>query len=375
MLALALVLTLGIAAGWLSRHLGLPAAVGQVALGALLGPATLGWVAPDAILRLLAEVGVILLLGMAGLHIGLDRLMAAGSAAWGVALLGIALSLGGGYVAASWWGSPGPEAVYVGTALAATSIGMSVQALHQFGLLKSLVGEVVVAAAVIDDVIALYLLAVAHDVLSGSFSLPGLAVSFGVALLALGAVFWLSRFGIRFVAGKAYVVPVVIAVLLTAGMATAALGLSAVVGGFFAGLGIGDGARTRREHLVRALDRIVLLMVPFFFVLIGVAAEWDVVTEPGMVVLAASLLLVALLGKIVAGLLGALGGGLWAALVVGASMAPRGEVALVVADLGFRQGHLDHHVFVTLILVAVSAAIFAPVLIAVTAREYRRRLA
>ena len=136
-----------------------------------------------------------------------------------------------------------------------------------------------------------------------------------------------------------------------------------------------DGARTRREHLVRALDRIVLLMVPFFFVLIGVAAEWDVVTEPGMVVLAASLLLVALLGKIVAGLLGALGGGLWAALVVGASMAPRGEVALVVADLGFRQGHLDHHVFVTLILVAVSAAIFAPVLIAVTAREYRRRLA
>jgi Kef-type K+ transport system membrane component KefB len=125
--------------------------------------------------------------------------------------------------------------------------------------------------------------------------------------------------------------------------------------------------------LTGSLDRLVLLLVHFFFVLIGVAAEWDVVAEPGMTSLLFGLLGVALVGKILGGVVGTLGAGLWAGLVVGASMAPRGEVALVVADLGFRQGHLDHHVFVTLVLVAVAAAVAAPLLVAVAARQYRRQ--
>ncbi|MEA3274089.1 MAG: cation:proton antiporter [Pseudomonadota bacterium] len=283
MQAFLLVLTLGVTAGWMSRRVGLPAAVGQVALGAVLGPAVLGWVAPDEALRLLAEIGVVLLLGMAGLHIGLERLVAAGWPAWWVALLGIAMPLGGGYVAASWWGSPEPEALYVGVALAATSIGISVQVLHQFGLLRSWIGEVVVAAAVIDDVIALYLLAVAHGVLSGGFSISRLGGSLALALASLGALFWVSRWAAQRIAGKSFRAPAAIVLILAAGWATAGLGLSAVVGGFFAGLGIGEGVdRQRREQLTGSLDRLVLMLVPFFFVLIGVAAEWDVVAEPGM---------------------------------------------------------------------------------------------
>lgn len=373
MQAFLLILLLGAAAGWLSRRVGLPAAVGQVALGAILGPAVLGWIAADDALRLLAEIGVVLLLGMAGLHIGLDRLMAAGWAACWVAILGIVLPLGGGYVAASWWGSPEPEALYVGTALAATSIGISVQVLQQFGLLRSWIGEVVVAAAVIDDVVALYLLAVAHGVLSGGFSISRLGGSLALALVSLGAVFWVSRWAAQQVAGRLFQAPAAILLVLTAGWATAWLGLSAVVGGFFAGLGIGEGVGGRhREQLTGNLNRLVLLLVPFFFVLIGVAAEWEVVTEPGMTSLFIGLLGTALLGKILGGMVGALGGGLWAGLVVGASMAPRGGVALVVADLGFRQGHLDHHVFVTLILVAVAAAVFAPLLITMAAWQYQR---
>ena len=374
MLEILLVLILGVAAGWLGRRVGLPAAVGQVALGAVLGPAVLGWVSPDDALRLLAEIGVVLLLGMAGLHIGLERLVAAGRSAWWVALLSMALPLGGGYVAASWWGSPEPEAIYVGVALAATSIGISVQVLHQFGLLRSWVGEVVVAAAVIDDIVALYLLAVAHGVLSSGFSLSRMGSSLLLALVSLGALFFVSRWVARRTAGNTFQMPVAIGLVLVAGGTTAILGLSTVVGGFFAGLGIGEGVGgRRREQLISSLDRLVLLLVPFFFVLIGVAAEWEIVTEPGMTALMLGLLVVALLGKVMGGMVGAIGGGLWASLVVGASMAPRGEVALVVADLGFRQGHLDHHVFVTLILVAVSTAVAAPLLIAAAAWQYRRR--
>lgn len=371
-----LVLTLGVAAGWLGRRVGLPAAVGQVVLGAVLGPAVLGWVSPDEALRLLAEIGVVLLLGMAGLHIGLERLVAAGQSAWWVALLGMVLPLGGGYAVASWWGSPEPEALYVGVALAATSIGISVQVLHQFDLLRSRVGEVVIAAAVIDDVIALYLLAVAHGVLSGGFSAPRVGGSLLLALASLGALFWVSRWMARRIAGKSFQMLAAIGLIMAAGWVTAGLGLSAVVGGFFAGLGIGEGVgQQRREQLSGNLNRLVLLLVPFFFVLIGVAAEWKVVAEPGMTTLMLGLLAVALLGKILGGVVGALSGGLWASLIVGTSMAPRGEVALVVADLGFRQGHLDHHVFVILVLVAVSTAVAAPLLIAAAAWQYRRRTA
>ena len=194
-----------------------------------------------------------------------------------------------------------------------------------------------------------------------------------LALASLGGLFWASRWVARHIAGKSFLMPVAIGLVLTAGGVTAVLGLSAVVGGFFAGLGIGEGVGQRREQLSGKLNRLVLLLVPFFFVLIGVAAQWEVVAEPGMSVLMLGLLAVALLGKVLGGVIGGLGGGLWASLVVGASMAPRGEVALVVADLGFRQGHLDHHVFVILVLVAVSAAVAAPLLIAAAAWQYRRR--
>ena len=111
----------------------------------------------------------------------------------------------------------------MGTALAATSIGISVQVLQQFGLLRSWVGEVVVAAAVIDDVVVLYLLAVAHGVLSGSFSISRLGGSLALALASLGAVFWISRWVARRFAGKTLQLPLTIAFVLAAGWATASL--------------------------------------------------------------------------------------------------------------------------------------------------------
>jgi Kef-type K+ transport system membrane component KefB len=284
------------------------------------------------------------------------------------------MPLGGGYVVASWWGSPEPEAIYIGVILAATSIGISVQVLHQFDLIESKIGEIVVGAAVIDDIIALYLLAVFHDVLDGTFSILQLGSSLVWALGSLGAVFFVCRWSMQHVNGKIIGTMIVIILVMASGLFTAWLGLSAVVGGFFAGLGISEGVGVKqRTQLTGDMKRLVLVLVPFFFALIGVTAEWDVVAEQGMVSLILSLLIIALLGKILGGIVGTLNGGLWAGLVVGASMAPRGEVALVAADLGFRQGHLDHHVFVALILVIVAAAVVAPLLVAGAAWQYRRR--
>ena len=159
--------------------------------------------------------------------------------------------------------------------------------------------------------------------------------------------------------------------IIAFGWLTETLGYSLVVGGFFAGLGLGDGMEeVHRHRLVKQLDGLVLLLVPFFFVIVGSRAEWGALADPGMPVLVTGLLVIALLGKIAGGFIGAWRtGGIRAPLLVGVSMSPRGEVALVIAGLGFAQGHISHHALVALILMTIGAALLGPLLMALLARS------
>lgn len=372
-----LVLTLGMAVAWFSRRLGLPGPVAQVLLGVVLGGAVLGWVEPDAGLQLLGEVGVVLLLGMAGIELGLGNLRAAGWPAVWVAVLGIAFSGLAGYWVALATGSASAEAVYTGLALTATSIGISVQTLQQFGLISHRVGQIVVAAAVIDDVLALLLLAAAHGVIGGEGEPLWIAGVIGLAIPVLGAVFWGGRFAAgvlqaRLAPGRSALLTAAgVTIMLLAAWSTETLGYSAVVGGFFAGLGIGEGLdKGMRRKVCRQLEPLVWIFVPFFFVLIGTEARLDVITEPGVPTLLAGLVLAAFAGKFIGGFVGALGSERRARVLVGLSMVPRGEVTMVIAGLAFAQRHLSHHTFLTLLAVAILTAIVAPVLMTPLARRF-----
>ena len=162
-----------------------------------------------------------------------------------------------------------------------------------------------------------------------------------------------------------------ISVLIIAfGWLTQSLGYSMVVGSFFAGLGLGDGMNQElRKQLSSQLGILVPFLIPFFFVVIGSRAEWGVLGDPGMPTLIAGLLVVALVGKILGGYIGALRAtGPGSSLLIGASMAPRGEVALVIAGLGYIQGHISHHMLVALILVTIGAALVSPLMMARMAR-------
>jgi Kef-type K+ transport system membrane component KefB len=266
--------------------------------------------------------------------------------------------------------------LYVGTALTATSIAITAQVLQQFGLIRRKVGQVVIAAAVIDDVLALFLLAVAHGLLSGALAPTGIASSILLAALALAVIFALCRLFAHGAAGwlfgshPVFSLVFVVLVILMFGWVTQQLGYSLVVGGFFAGLGLAGGLKqTTREQLHRHIEKLVLVLSPFFFVLIGSRAEWGVLGDPGMVILLIGLLVVALVGKTLGGVLGAVGTrDIASRLLIGVGMAPRGEVALVIATLGFQQGHISHHVLVALILMTIGAALLAPVLMIPLAR-------
>jgi Kef-type K+ transport system membrane component KefB len=134
---------------------------------------------------------------------------------------------------------------------------------------------------------------------------------------------------------------------------------------------LGDGlAKVHRKRLVKHLEGVVLLLVPFFFVIVGSRAEWGVLMDTGMPTLVIGLLVIAMLGKIAGGFIGAWRSGSFRIpLLIGVSMAPRGEVALVIVGLGFAQGHISHHVLVALILMTIGAALLGALLMAWLARS------
>lgn len=371
-----LILLLGVCVGWLANRIGQPPAVAQVLLGLVIGPPLLGWIDSGEALELIGQLGIVLLLGMAGMHIGSRHLAQQGWTALWVAIFGIFICLAGGYVFTSLWGSPHAEAIYVGTALTATSIGISVQVLHQLNLFDRKIGEIIIAAAVIDDVLALYLLATAHGLLSKDLAIYQLGLSMITTALILASIYllcrWMSRLVGAMLARDRYnVMLLLISVAIIAfGWATEKLGYSMVVGGFFAGLGLGDGMELSiRKQYAQKLGWVVPILTPFFFVVIGSRAEWNVLSDPGMLTLVIGLLLIAIAGKTLGGYLGALrAAGSGPSLLIGVSMAPRGEVALVIAGLGYSQGHISHHMLVALILVTIGTAVVSPLMMAQMAK-------
>ena len=316
------------------------------------------------------EIGVVLLLGVAVLEVGLDRLTAAGWAGVAVAALGIVVSVAGGYAIGWLYGAPSDEALFLGLALGATSIGITVQVLEQFGLMGHRAADVLLAAAVIDDVIALYLLGAAHGFLSDGMSGGGALVFVAWAIIVLGGLFvlchyvtaWASRHRILDSRARRGVW-IVTAVALGAWL-THSLDLSSVVGAFFAGLGIGEGLSDERaERSVKDLQPGVLLLMPFFFVMIGVQAQWDVLDEPALLWLVLGLIGFAVVSKTLGGVLGAIRIGSWRdRWFIGFGMVARGEVGLIIASIGLAQGHLSYPVFVALVLTIIVVSVLGPLL-------------
>lgn len=163
----------------------------------------------------------------------------------------------------------------------------------------------------------------------------------------------------------------VLCAIFAAAILTHALELSAVVGGFFAGLGVGDGLRREvREHRARTLKPLVLMVMPFFFVMIGVQAQWGLAKDPVWLGFVAALVAVSVAGKVAGGMFGTVGHNSWRERwLIAFGMVPRGEIALVVATLGYEQGHLTHHLFVALVLVAIVLSILGPIMVAPFAKR------
>jgi Kef-type K+ transport system membrane component KefB len=360
-----------------AERVGVPAVVGEILAGLLIGPSVLGLVGEDDVLRVLGELGVILLLLEVGLQMDLAELGAVGRASMLVATVGVAAPFALGFAVASGFGHTGNTALFVGAALTATSVGITARVFGDLRALTSTEARTVLGAAVADDVMGLVILTVVvRLVTEGSVSIVtvlaivGIAIAFLVAGGILGVRLTPRLFQLVHRVSRSAGTMVALALafaLAFAELATIAK-LAPVVGAFVAGLSLARS--THAERIRRELTPVGHLFIPVFFLQIGIDADIGAFAEPKVLGLAAALFAVASIGKLAAsfGAVGSPGD----RTLIGLGMLPRGEVGLIFAAIGLREGILGETLYAALLLVVLATTLVTPPLLRWRLQHVRR---
>jgi Kef-type K+ transport system membrane component KefB len=367
LLGLALVWLASKVAGEAMERVGQTAVLGELLAGVAIGPSVLGLVHESEVLHALAELGVLILLFEVGLKSDLGELLRAGFQATLVATVGVVLPFAIGFAVMRCFGHPPLLAVFVGATLTATSVGITARILADLGRLDDSAGKVVLGAAVVDDILGLIILAVVTGVAeTGAVSLPGVAllaakaVAFLVAAIMVGIrlaptlIAWINLMKAR---GTLIVYSVVFAVTMAA--LADLIGLATIIGAFAAGLVL--ATTERREHIEDRIKPVADLLVPVFFVTIGMKvhpAMLNPFAQNAQLGLAMLLTAVAVASKLAAGLVVYQKGvRRWP---VGVGMVPRGEVGLIFAGAGLAAAVVAEDLYSALVVVVMLTTFIAP---------------
>lgn len=360
--------------GELAQRLGQPAVLGELLAGILLGGSLLGVLDPaNPVVAALSEIGVLVLLFSIGLHTDLRSLASVGMPAATVAVVGVALPFAGGFAAARALGVDAIPAMVCGAALTATSIGISARVLHDLGRLETPDGQVVLGAAVLDDIVGLVILAVVSQVAQGGevsaldvARTAAVAVGFVAVALALGSrvvppLFRLVE-GIR-ISGALGLIALAFAFALAV-LADRA-GSAMIVGAFAAGL-ILHPTQQRRD-IEAAATELGHFFVPIFFAAVGAAVDLRALADPRALLVGGALVVVGVAGKVAAGY--APRGYRGDKLLIGVAMVPRGEVGLIFAQMGLATGAIGADLFGAVMLMVLATTLVTPPLLGMVARR------
>jgi Kef-type K+ transport system membrane component KefB len=359
-----------------AERIGVPAVVAEIVAGALIGPSVFGLVGSNETLAVLGELGVILLLLGVGMEMDIGELGAVGKAALSVALVGVAFPMAGGYATITLLGHSSNEALFLGAALAATSVGITARVLSDLRALATVEARTVLGAAVADDVLGLVILTVVVRLVSqGSVSVGtvigilGVAIVFLVLATLLGSKFAPPLFA--FLDRNARSAGTLVALALAFTLAFAELAdaakLAPIVGAFVAGLALSGS--TASERIQRELAPIGHIFIPVFFLQIGIEVDVGSLVSTEVLVTGGVLLVVAIIGKVVAGL--AVGRSPGDKLLIGIGMIPRGEVGLIFAAIGLREGILGNKLYASLLLVVLVTTLMTPPLLRMRLEKVR----
>ncbi len=358
----------------LCERFGQPGIVGEILAGVLIGPSVLGWVTPNDFLQTMASMGAMFLLFRVGLEVKASELMRVGGTATLVATAGVILPFFLGWGILALWGAPQIEAIFMGAAMVATSVGITARVLAARGLLAERSSKVILAAAVIDDVQGLLVLAAVSSLARGKVNVPEIALT---AALAIGFTVLMATLGSR---AMGRIVPRVqrsmqsaeaeftlsLVLLFALSLVAVYVGVAAIVGAFLAGMALAEHVEPRVHDLVHGVSE---LLVPFFLAGIGLHVDLQVFTNPTILLLALVILVAAVLSKFVGCGLAALRLGRADALRIGVGMVPRGEVGMVVAQIGLAMGVIRQNTYAVAVFMAVATTLVAPPLLNIAYRK------
>jgi Kef-type K+ transport system membrane component KefB len=377
-------------AGELFLRLRQPAVIGEILAGILVGPFALGLIglpgkellqlfhedqaaareAVTLVLETVAEIGVVVLLFFVGLETRLSDLLRVGIRSLAVAVLGVLAPFLGGTLLMLLLGYPSMEAIFIGTVLVATSVGITARVLRDVGALDSREARIILGAAVFDDILGLLMLTIVSGIaVSGELEV-GRILRISVLALAFTALVG----GLGALAVRRYFPPLVerlriehaplvvaLALMLATASLAAAIGLAPIVGAFLAGMALAEVAE--RYHLHEQALPIYTFLVPFFFVVTGARVDPRLFLQTETLWLALAITGVAVVTKALGAALGTAGYPLRSMAVVGFGMVPRGEVGLIIASIGLSLGVVERPLFSVAVVMSMLTTLLTPPLL------------
>ncbi len=366
--------------GEMASYLKVPSVIGELVAGIIIGPSMLNWVGLTNPIYLLAEIGIILLLFEVGIETDLRRLSSSGVKALSVAIGGVVLPFVLGFCVAHYlFDLTLLISLFIGCTLTATSIGITLRVLRDLDEQNSNEAQIIVGAAVLDDIIGIILLSMLYE-----FSIAG---EINVWNIVRVLFFMMLFFLLAPLAAKLVTIVIkrwdeksqipgllpttIISLVLFFSWLAHQLGAPELLGGFAAGLALSrqfffpfstfQRSHDFSERVEEKMRPIVHLFTPIFFVTIGLSidlkdVDWN---SPFIWALGGALLVAAVLGKLCSGFI--LKNTKWIAKwIVGIAMIPRGEVGLIFANVGLTVGVFKNDIYTTLVLVIVVTTLLAP---------------
>lgn len=361
--------------GLAAQKMKAPQVVGEIVAGLIIGPSILGWVGQSDFLSMMAEIGVVLLMFGAGLETNMRDLLKTGPKALLIAIVGVFVPMAGGTALYGLFYGIGAigsgdfyRAVFIGTIMTATSVGITVQTLKELGRLKGEIGTLIMSSAIIDDIIGIIVLTFVIGFKDENSKPLDTVINTGIFILFSLGVGVVCHYIFKLI-DKRYPhrrrVPILgLALCMFLAFAAEGLfGVADITGAYIAGLIL--CSLVDSEYIAQKVDiSSYMIFAPVFFASIGLKTQFDGITSE-LLLFSLGFVLVALLTKIIGcgAMSKLLGYGFKDSLKIGIGMMTRGEVALIVAQKGLSVGLLDSKYFTSVILLIIVSSVTTPILL------------
>jgi Kef-type K+ transport system membrane component KefB len=390
---------LALTLGRLTARAGMPAVVGELCAGVVLGPSLLGKAAPGFsgwflphqpqqmhLLDAVGQVGVLLLVGMTGAELDFGLIRRRGLTALRISLAGLIIPLGLGIGAAYLLpaslrsGNKGLTvfALFLGVAMCVSALPVIAKTLMDMNLLHRNVGQLTLASGAVDDVFGWFMLAIVSAMATSGVRTGTITTALAYLLLVAICAGTLGRPLVRMVfrvverpGEPGPTISAAAVLILLAAAATQAMGLEAVFGAFVCGIVIGTSGAVEPPRLAPLRSFVLAFLAPIFFATAGLRIDLTALRKPTVLLAAIVILAIAIIGKFAGAYLGARMSKLnrWEALALGAGMNARGVIEIIVAMVGLRLGVLDTDTYTIIVLVAIITSVMAPPILRVAMKR------